>query len=179
MKIIVNIEASSVEEAQAAFHQLAGLPSQNTVLTVSPDLAIPAPVEEKQPEKKTRATKKEADPLASAPAADPISPASDPLAPTTGDPLSTPAPITTGDPLSAPATSADPLASNPVTEMPVSIGEISLSDVRAKISTLGEKKQQVKDLVATYKKADGTACEKPSDLQEKDYADILNDLDFI
>lgn len=172
MKISITIEADSVDEAKKACGQLM---INEHVYTLAPAETPAAPKEEKPAAKTTKKA-----------AAEPVAPPTA-VAPT-GDPLSsTPAPVS--DPLSStPATpAADPLAATPATpaadplgaSAPAQSASVTLATIREKIGTLTEKKQKVKDLVATYKKADGTPCEKPSDLQEKDYQDVLNDLDYV
>jgi len=176
MKINVSIEANSVEEAQAAFAALAG----NVVSTEGIKEAVvvqlePVKEQEKEPEKPktSRSKPKEAvqtDPLASAPAVQ-----AEPVA--SVDPLGT-APAPTADPLAAatPAPS-DPLAA---ATTPAATGELTFEQVRAKIGQVAtNRRPEVMALVASYKKADGTPCERPSDLQEKDYAIIYADLDFV
>lgn len=165
MKINVSIEANSVEEAQAAFAALAGnAPVEAVVRTIE---VSPEPVKEQEKPKASRNKPKEtvqADPLASAPAVQ-----ADPLAATT--------PVN-GDPLAAstPAVQTDPLAAS----TPAATGDITFEQVRAKIGEVAtHSRPKVMALVATFKKADGTPCERPSDLQEKDYAVIYADLDYV
>lgn len=181
MKINVSIEANSVEEAQAAFAALAG----NAVSTEAVNEAVvvqlePVKEQEKEPEKPRTSRSKpkeavQADPLASTPAVQ-----ADPLGASTpevqADPLAA-APTSAGDPMAGlpVTTSADPLAASvPAT------GDITFEQVRAKIGEVAtHSRPKVMALVATYKKADGTPCERPSDLQEKDYAVIYTDLDYV
>lgn len=176
MKISITIEADSVDEAKKACGQLM---INEHVYTLAPAETPAAPKEEKPAAKTTKKAPAE-------PVAPPVTPPV--VTVPTGDPLSsTPAPVS--DPLSStPATpAADPLAATPATpaadplgaSAPAQSASVTLATIREKIGTLTEKKQKVKDLVATYKKADGTPCEKPSDLQEKDYQDVLNDLDYV
>jgi len=182
MKINVSIEANSVEEAQAAFAALAG----NAVSTEAIKEAVVVQLEPaKEPEKEvekprtSRSKPKEAvqaDPLASAPAVQ-----ADPLGASTpevqADPLAA-APTSAGDPMAGlpVTTSADPLAAT----TPAATGDITFEQVRAKIGEVAtHSRPKVMALVATYKKADGTPCERPSDLQEKDYAVIYADLDYV
>jgi hypothetical protein len=183
MKINVSIEANSVEEAQAAFAVLlaGGAPAEPivTTLQISPE---PEPVKEQEKPKASRTKPKEAvqaDPLASAPVAEPVTstPAVDPLALTpapTADPLAdtiTTAP--TADPLADTITTADPLQSTGSTD-------VTFETLRAKIGKIAETDRvKVVALIQTFKKADGTPCERPSDLQEKDYATVYTDLDYI
>jgi hypothetical protein len=188
MKINVSIEANSVEEAQAAFAALAGnsnlVPlsgetnlgslkalTEEGLLVYGAAEAQPLTTKEPEKPKNSRSKPKEAvqaDPLASAPAvqAEPVA-SVDPLgaAPTT-DPLGV-APVVQSDPLAA---------STPAT----ATGDITFEQVRAKIGEVAtHSRPKVMALVATYKKADGTPCERPSDLQEKDYAVIYADLDYV
>lgn len=118
-------------------------------------------------------------------------PSADPLA-TNGtpapsaDPLSgTPAPPS-NDPLTGtPAPSSDPLTGTPPPAVPVTTSAttngtpITLQSVREKIGSLVDYKAQVKSVLSSFKKPDGTACEKPSDLQEKDYGFIMDELNAI
>lgn len=182
MKINVSIEANSVEEAQAAFAALAG----NAVSTEAIKEAVVVQLEPaKEPEKEvekpkaSRSKPKEvvqADPLAAAPVVQ-----ADPLGASTpevqADPLAA-APTSAGDPMAGlpVTTSADPLA----TTTPAATGDITFEQVRAKIGQVAtSRRPEVMALVSTYKKADGTPCERPSDLQEKDYAVIFADLDYV
>jgi hypothetical protein len=182
MKINVSIEANSVEEAQAAFAALAG----NAVSTEAIKEAVVVQLEPaKEPEKEvekpkaSRSKPKEAvqaDPLGATPAvqAEPVASA-DPLAGTTSPAAHTGNAVVV-DPLGAtPAVQADPLA----TTAPAT-GDITFEQVRAKIGEVAtHSRPKVMALVATYKKADGTPCERPSDLQENDYAVIYTDLDYV
>lgn len=182
MKINVSIEANSVEEAQAAFAALAG--NSNLAQLQAPyikefctegvtETIEVQPIVSKEPEKPRTSRSKpketvQADPLASAPAvqAEPVV-----------DPLGA-APAVQADPLatSTPAVQADPLAAT----TPGATGDITFEQVRAKIGQVAtSRRPEVMALVATYKKADGTPCERPSDLQEKDYAVIFADLDYV
>jgi hypothetical protein len=173
MKINVSIEANSVEEAQAAFAALAG----NAVSTDAVKEAVvvqlePVKEQEKEPEKPKASRSKpkeavQADPLAAAPAVQ-AEPVVDPLA-LTSAPSSEPLAAST------PAVQADPLAASTP-----AAGDVTFEQVRAKIGEVAtHSRPKVMALVATYKKADGTPCERPSDLQEKDYAVIYTDLDYV
>lgn len=131
---------------------------------------------------KTRAPKEKA-PVKEEPTAGDIAMLVERTTPIT-DPLATPA--SAADPLSNGASVVpDPLATTPVTRVvtaPLTSSTdkaITLQTIREKIGTLTNNKQAVKDLVATYKKADGTACEKPSDIQEKDYEVLYDELNTI
>lgn len=180
MKINVSIEANSVEEAQAAFAALSGggqiIAATTESFAVSPE-PIKEPEKEVEKPKTSRRKPKEVvqvDPLASAPAVqvDPLG-----AAPVNGDPLAA-ALTSAGDPMAGlpVTTSADPLAA---TTAPAT-GDITFEQVRAKIGEVAtHSRPKVMALVATYKKADGTPCERPSDLQQKDYADIYADLDYV
>lgn len=173
MKINVSIEANSVEEAQAAFAALAGnAPVEAVVRTIE---VSPEPVKEQEKAKTSRSKPKEAvraDPLAAAPAVqvEPVA-SVDPLGASPAastDPLAATAPVA--------AVQADPLAA----DTPAATGDITFEQVRAKIGEVAtHSRPKVMALVATYKKADGTPCERPSDLQQKDYADIYADLDYV
>ena len=187
IKINIHIEADSVEEAREAFAQLGSGSAVITTATPS-TVEAPAPVTEK-PKTRSRAA------TAEKPAEAVVVPmnTSDPLASTAApvaDPLAAPAPV--ADPLASASTpSADPLAatSAPVADPLASAApaqtaapattSITLQTIREKIGTLTDKKQQAKELIGTFKKADGTPCEKPSDIQEKDYEAVYNDLDYI
>lgn len=201
MKINIHIEADSVEEAKNALAQLGG---GTATLTTSSAPAVgetssPAQIEKPKTRGSKAATAESAKPEATvvplnAPAADPLasSPATgtaDPLGVTpAADPLATPSAQVSADPLGAPAPVSDPLATPAAvtpqtTAAPATTAtpdKIDISAIRAKIGALGgEKKQQCKDLIATFKKADGTPCEKPSDLQEADYQAVYDDLDYV
>ena len=181
INISVLIEADSIEEAKKDFAQLRETPFESLAVAtpVTGETSSPAPVE-KPKTRATRAatveTKKEEAVVVPMNTADPLG-----AAPTAGDPLAGLPTTTSADPLGTSAPVADPLASAPAeTKAPVATpATISLQTIREKIGTLTDKKQQCKDLIATYKKADGTPCEKPSDLQESDYAAVYEDLDYI
>lgn len=176
MKINVSIEANSVEEAQAAFAALSG---GGQIIAATTESFAVSPEPAKEPEKeveKPRASRNRpketvlADPLASAPAvrAEPVA---------SVDPLALTAAPTSVDPLGAtPVVVSDPLAAS----TPAATGDITFEQVRAKIGEVAtHSRPKVMALVATFKKADGTPCERPSDLQEKDYAVIYADLDYV
>lgn len=163
MKIVFNIEAESVEDLKKELETaLAGFGAPSTQTKPAED--------EPKPRKSKTTAKEEAVPavVAETPIAETPAPVvkADPLA-------ATPAPA---DPLAtAPVVNADPLAAAPA----VNQSEVSLATIREKIGSMPEKRQQIKDLIASYKKADGTPCDRPGDVREEDYADLMDALDFI
>lgn len=190
MKIVITIEADSAEEAKQAMTQLGGAAQGATVVNMSPEPQPPAP--EKPKATRARAEKPAAsemysqsnppantNPLDAAPA-----PTGNPLetaAPTAGDPLAGQPTTVSSDPLggtSAPAT-VNPLGAAPAQAATAPTGEITLAMIREKIGQMTEKKQAAKDAIATFLKADGTPCEKPSDIQESDYAAVYEKLDWL
>lgn len=174
--IKIEIVADSAEEARKEMSVLIGTTIQSSAGRQTLGETQPVQEESKASEpEKPKATRQRA--TTPAPVETPVPVQSDPLsnsapAPVQSDPLGASAPV--ADPLANSAPAADPLS----TPAKQDTG-ITLQTVRDKIGTLGDKKQQVKDLVATYKQANGQPCEKPSDLQEKDFATILADLDYI
>lgn len=155
MKIVFNIEAESVEdlkkELETALAGFGSTPSQTK------------PVEDEPKPRRSKTTVKEEAPIAETPA------------PVVADPLAAATPVT-ADPLAtATVVNADPLAVAPAVKQ----SEVSLATIREKIGSMPEKRQQIKDLIASYKKADGTPCDRPGDVREEDYADLMDALDFI
>lgn len=165
MKIVFNIEAESVEDLKKELETaLAGFGSTPTQTK---------PVEDEPKPRRSKTTaKEEAVPAVVAETPAPV--VSDPLA------AATPIPAVATDPLTAtpaaPVVNADPLAAAPPA---VKQSEVSLATIREKIGSMPEKRQQIKDLIASYKKADGTPCDRPGDVREEDYADLMDALDFI
>lgn len=163
MKIVFNIEAESVEdlkkELETALAGFGATPTQTK------------PVEDEPKPRRSRTTAKE-EAVPSVVAETPI--AETPAPVVKADPLAgTPAPV---DPLAtAPVVNADPLAAAPAVKQ----SEVSLATIREKIGSMPEKRQQIKDLIASYKKTDGTPCDRPGDVREEDYADLMDALDFI
>lgn len=176
--IKIEITADSTQELQKELRQLLGAGEAPAAPAVTETTQAPAPEPEPAKPARTRARKEET-PVIPINTADPLG-----AAPVNADPLGS-APAPSADPLGTSAPVADPLASAPAApttaapSAPAQAGPISLQTIREKIGTLTDKKQQCKDLIATYKKADGTPCEKPSDLQESDYAAVYEDLDYI
>ena len=184
IKINISIEADSVEAAKEAFTQLGSGATVSAAPSGTVEATPAAPVE--KPKTRARATTpvQEAvvipigDPLAAAPAADPLA-----VSAQVADPLAGATTTPSADPLAASTPVADPLAAAPAATStptpPAATGTIPLQTIRDKIGTLGDKKQKCKDLIATYKKADGSPCERPSDIQEKDYAAVYEVLDYV
>ena len=173
MKIVFNIEAESVEDLKKELETaLAGFGTPPTQTKPAED--------EPKPRKSRTTAKEEAVPpvVAETPIAEtPI--AETPIA-------ETPAPVVKADPLAATPAPADPLATSPVVNADplaaapaVKQSEVSLATIREKIGSMPEKRQQIKDLIASYKKADGAPCDRPGDVREEDYADLMDALDFI
>lgn len=193
IKINISIESDSVEEAKQALWNLGSGTTVNLLPVGGEELKTPTPTPAPTPApaEKPKATRTKAA------AAEPAKPEAT-VVPLNADPLAANGPVT--DPLAnAPVNTptADPLAGNvaaaPVTDplaataptptapaATAQSGEVTLQTIREKIGAFGgDKKQQCKDLIATYKKADGSPCEKPSDIQEKDYVTVYDDLDYV
>lgn len=193
MNIEVKITANSKEEWEEAVSILiAGVPvtdKLNVTTYTHPEL-VP---ETATPEKKTRSKAKaiEESPVQEEPARVVTPSVADPLAAT---------PQTVVDPLAASPVvqiAVDPLAVTPqpaqvsVTPQPAPVAatpqptqaaqpaEITLATIREKIGTMADKREKVKDLMTKYQKADGNTCERPPDLQPKDYASFYEALEWL
>lgn len=184
IKVTINIEADSIEEAKSAMAQLGGGSAESPETMIRQLMADGGVTVQAD---KPAATRKRAtapaivaaDPLAGATPSgvDPANPQPDPLGA---------APVVAADPLGAtPAATGsvppqDPLGATPAAA-PVAkpTGEITLQMIREKIGNMTEKKQAAKDAIATFLKVDGTPCEKPSDIQEADFAKVYEKLDWL
>lgn len=195
MKIVINIEADSVEEAKEACQKLgAPITGVYTVTGTEAKLHIEeltkqghfgdtSPEKTLEPAKtRTRATTKVETPAVVPVPTPEVTPTPNPLDTPTVDvlatPASTPHPLDSPsvNPLDTPAPAVDILT----TPTPVAKDTtITLQTVRDKIGTMTDKRAAVMDLVRTYKKADGQPAEKPGELQEKDYADVLVALNLL
>lgn len=177
IKITINIEAESADEIKEAFAKLAGEKPDVALKHFIEHGTVDAPVAElKEPVKTRQRATTKVEPV--------VAPEPTPEVTSTADPLADQSPTVTSDPLSTPVQTADPLASDPLGSTPASApvakdATITLQTVRDKIGTMTDKRAAVMDLVRTYKKADGQPAEKPGDLQEKDYADVLTALNLL
>ncbi len=105
--------------------------------------------------------------------------------PTPSAPATSTGPV---DPFAKPAVAITPAPSQPVQTQPdpTSNGSpvipgtpITYENLKHKVAKMPDKRSKVRDAIKNYKKADGSPCISPSDLQEKDFEAFYVALDTL